>query len=271
MKKTKNNSTQRHKITIIFGYSLFALAALSYVLTTLLPMSQALQYPMARHGNIITIIVVFAIASLLPALAAYVIGDKSTRSRKETLHHYNGVLFGFAAYWIASFLGWIGFTTLFGLSDQPFPIPLIATNVIPVILTIVVMILLAFTFARVSSKNASVLQFQPYQFTLLVSVLGTFIIPYLTNSADIVVASMGMIGIPLVVTALAYSVLLKQKISKLARLTDAMIAMSIGWITVWVAYSFVSYLQLPYQYLSIISYTIGVIAFVVYLFLRVRR
>lgn len=271
MNKTKNNPTLRHKITTIFGYSLFGIMALSFLLTTVIPMTFALQYPTARHFNIIVMIVVFAVATILPALAAYFIGDKSTRSRKDTLHHYNGVLFGFAAYWVSMFMSWIGFSTVFGVSDHPFPTPLIATNLAPVVLTIIIMTILAVAFAKKRNKNESVLQFLPYQLILLISVAGTFVAPYISDSLYVTFAGILILMIPVVITGIAYVLLRKQKTSGLARLSDALIAMSIGWIAVWVFDSFIGYLQLPNPIVGIPAYVVGLVVFGVYLYLRTRK
>jgi len=244
---------------------------LSFLLTTVVPMIFALQYPTARHFNIIVLIVAFAAAVILPALTAYFIGDKSTRSKKESLHHYNGVLFGFAAYWVAMLMSWIGFSTMFGVSDQPYPAPLIATNVAPVVLTIIAMIILAIAFAKKRNQNTSVLQFLPYQLTLFVGVAGTFIAPYISESPYVTFTGIGNLLIPAVVTGVAYVVLRKQKIRRLARLSDAFIAMTIGWIAVWVSDSFIAFLQLPYPIAGITAYVVGLVVFGAYLYLRTRK
>lgn len=271
MNKTKNNPTLRHKITTIFGYSLFGMMALSFLLTTVIPMTLALQYPTARHFNIIVLVIVFAVSTILPALTAYFIGDKSTRSKKDTLRHYNGVLFGFAAYWFAMFTSWIGFSTVFGVSDQPYPAPLIATNVAPVVLTIIVMIILAIVFAKKWNKNASALEYLPYQLTLIISVAGTFIAPYISDSPYVTFAGIGNLLIPIVITGIAFAILRKQKISRLALLSDSLIAMSIGWIAVWVSDSFIGFLQLPYPIAGIPAYVVGLVVFGTYLYLRTRK
>lgn len=271
MKKTKNTPTQRHKITTIFGYSLFGMMVLSFLLTTLIPMTRALQYPTVRHFNIIVLVIAFAIAAILPALTAYFIGDKSTRSKKDTLHHYNGVLFGFAAYWVAMLLSWIGSSTVFRLSDQAFPANLIAANVAPGILAIIVMIILSVAFEKKQSKNASVLQFLPYQLTLIISIVGVFAAPYISGSPFVTAAGIGILAIPVVVTGIAYFVLRKQKISSLARLADALIAMSIGWITIWVADQLLAFLRLSYPWVSVPAIVAGLALFSVYLYLRTSK
>lgn len=271
MKQTKNTPTLRHKITTIFGYGLFALMALSFLITTFIPMTLAFQYPTARHFNIIALVVVLAVATFLPALTAYIIGDKSTRSKKDSLHHYNGVLFGFAAYWVAMFTTWIGFSKIFGLSDRPFPAPLVATNVAPVILTIVVMIILAVAFTKKQNKSASVIQFVPYQLTLIISMIGAFIAPYINESSSFSFASFGNLIAPVLITGVAYVLLSKQKMSGFSRLSDSIVAMTICWITIWLADSFLAYLRLPYPISGIPAYVIGLAVLVAYLYLRTRK
>ena len=271
MKKTNNTPTLRHKITSIIGYALFGAVVLSFLLTTVVPMVSALQYTTARHANIIVLIIVFAVALILPALASYLIGDTSTNSKKETLHRYNGVLFGFAAYWVAMLMSWVGFSTVFGVSDQSFPVPLIATNVAPVVLTIFIMTILAFAFAKKQKKNTSALQYLPYQILLTFSVVGAFVAPYISEAPYVSFDGAGWLVIPAIAVGIAYAVLRNQKMSRFALLSDAIIVMTIGWVSIWIADSFVGMLQVPYPLADIPSYIIGLIVFSTYLFLRVRR
>ena len=234
-------------------------------------MTRALQYPTARHSNIIAMTLAFAVAAILPALSAYFIGDRSTRSKKSTLHHYNGVLFGFAAYWVAMLMSWIGSSTVFRLSNQAFPANLITANVTPVILTIIVMIILSIAFAKKQNKNTSVLQFLPYQLTLIISIVGVFIAPYTSGSPYVTPAGIGILIIPIVATLVAYFVLRKQNISGLARLSDALIAMSIGWITIWVTDPLLAFLRLSYPAASIPAVVVGLAVFGGSLYLRTRK
>lgn len=271
MIKNKKSATSRHHVTTLFGYGLFGLLILAFLLTTVLPLASVFHHPTARHINIITLIVVFAIATILPTLAAYVIGDKSTHSKKNTLHHYNGVLFGFAAYWVAILLSWVNFSALFGASNEPYPAPLVATNIPPVILTLVAMSVLAFSFAKYQKKNTSVLHFFPYQLILAISVAGAFVAPYFSNLVVISVTSFGTLAVPLIATGIAYAALNNQKMSTPAQLSDALIAMSIGWITLWIAQSFLSLVQLPHYAVALASCAVALVTFVSYLYLRVRK
>ena len=273
MIKNKNSSTKRHKITSFFGYGIFALLILAFAFTILVPMVIALQYPTARHFNIITMVLSFGIAMIVPALTAYLIGDKSTHSNKRTLHHYNGILFAFLAYWTAMLLSWIGFSSVFGVSDKEYPLPLIVTNITPVILTIIVVVTLSILFAKNQKKNASVLQFLPFQILFIISIVGTFLVPYLYvayNPTDLL-PSLLFLAIPFGAVLLAYIVLKDFKTSRLARFSDALVAMSIGWITIWLASSFLSLVRLPYEVANILAYVVALGVYALYLYLRVRR
>lgn len=270
MTKNKKAPTQRHKITTAFGYSLFGLMAVSFLFTTIFPMAQALLYPGARPANIIILVSVLAISLFLPALAAYFAGDSSTRSKKASLHHYNGVLFGFAAYWLVMLLSWFDFRALFGVG-QSYPESMVAANLPPVVITLGIMIILAIVFAKNQKTRVSVLHFLPYQLVLLASVIGVLTVPYLAPGVGVTLADISVLLVPLAVAAIAYVVLGKQGTSGLTRVSDALIAMSIGWIAVLVADSFSSLLMLPYPVAGFVSSAAGLIVFAGYLYLRVRK
>jgi hypothetical protein len=272
MMKHKKNPMTQDKTTTIFGYTLFTLTVLSFLITTAIPFSFSLQYPTARHFNIIVMVVVFGVSAILPALVSYFFGDKATHAKNKSLHHYNGVLFGIAAYWVAQLFSWVGFSSIMGMNNIPYPTPMVIANIIPVILTIVVMAILAMNYGKKRKKTTSVLHYLPFQLVLIVSVLIGFVYPY--GSGDFAADFLAVIGtfaIPLVVTALAYRVLAKYNPTRLARLSDAIVAMSMGWISMWLAASFLSFSRLPYQTEGILVYVIGFIVFVAYLYLRTRK
>ncbi len=265
MKKTKNTQSNRHKITTVYGFGLFAAMALSYVLTTLMPMLFAFQYPGARHLNIGILIAVFGVASLLPALVAYFAGDKATHSKKRTLHHYNGVLFGFAAYWLTTVFSWFGFGTM--VPEASGVGAAVAANVIPAVLAILVMIAVSIAYATKQKKDVSILHFGPYQVVLLIGIIGAFLIPSIINGySSFLLAALGFI-VPSVVALVAYVALRNQKIDGAAKLTDALVALTIGWIAVSIGFS----LNVGYEISGLVSYGLALAIFVSYLYLRARE
>jgi hypothetical protein len=277
MKKHKKPSNKHIKVTTIFGYILFALTVLSFLFTTAIPFGFSLQYPTARHLNIIVIILVFGITAILPALVSYLIGDRATHAKNKALHHYNGVLFGIAAYWVAILFSWVGFSSVLFVSSYPYPLPLIVNNVIPVILTIILMAVIAINYAKKRNNKLSVLQYQPFQVTLITSVLIGFVYPYVSgNFAAGFMAVIGTLAIPVVFTAIAYKVLAKYHITRLTGLSDALVALSMGWIATWLASTFITTAmrepsQLSFQIASILAYVVGLVAYVTYLYLRTRK
>jgi hypothetical protein len=274
MIKNKKASNTYNKTTIIFGYILFALTVLSFLVSTAIPFSLSLSYPTARHFNIIVMIIAFGVAAILPALASYFIGDKSTHSKNKTLHHYNGVLFGIAAYWVMQLFDLIGLSSIFGVNELPFPTPLVFVNVIPAILAIILMSIVAVAYTKKRNNKASILQYRPFQIVLIAGVAGPFLYSVSLNqnvSVSSLAASIGFLAIPVVIIAIAYKILAKYNATQLARLSDAIIAMSMGWIATWLPDSLITFLRLPYQVASIASYMVGLVVFVAYLYLRTRK
>ena len=272
MTKNTKTSNSAMKTTIIFGYSIFVLMVLSYLATTAIPFGLLLQTSAVRHFNIIVMIIVFGVAALLPALVSYIIGDRATHAKNKTLHHYNGVLFAIAAYWAVTLFSWIQFTSFQGMSSQPFPTPMIITNIVPVILTILLMAITATYYAKQKKNTVSVLQYRPFQILLIVSVLNAYLYPYLSGFfAEDLAAIVSSICIPIIAITLAYVVLARHSETRLARLSDALVAMSTGWIATMLASSFLAFLQLSYQIETTLSYVVGFVIFATYLYLRSRK
>jgi membrane protein YqaA with SNARE-associated domain len=276
MTKHKKTVRSHNNITTIFGYSLFALTVLSFLVSTVIPFSFSFQYEGARHFNIAIMVITFAVAVILPALASYLIGDRATHAKNKSLHHYNGVLFGVTAYWTAQLFSWIGFSSILGVSQAEYPIPMFVSNGIPVIITIVLMAIIAGAYAKRTNNKTSVLQYRPFQIVLIASVVGTFLYPYISGEFDIDFTAMtiGLFAVPAVLVAIAYKVLAKYQTTRLSRLSDAVVAMSIGWVATLLAGSFIALLEQPYQLYeieSIVAYTVGLAIFATYLRLRTRQ
>lgn len=277
MIKHKNTQPEHIKLTTIFGYALFAVTVLSYLLTYAIPMSSALQYPGVRHFNVIAMVVVIGISAILPALVSYLIGDRATHTKNKALHHYNGVLFGIAAYWAAALFSWVSFSAMLSVGHSPYPTGMVVNFVIPVILAVLIMIAVAISYAKKQKSNASVLQYRPFQIVLIASVVIGFIFPYISNYInDTILGVIGTLSIPLVATAVAYIVLAKYQTTRLARLSDAIIAMSMGWVTVWLASSLIAAAifepsEHSFQIAEIMAYAAGLVVFAAYLFLRIRK
>jgi len=272
MIKNKKTLDSTMKTTIVFGYSLFALMVLSYLVTIAIPFSLQLQVPTVRHFNVIVMILVFGIAAILPALVSYIIGDKATPTKNKVLHHYNGVLFAIGAFWAAMSFSWIQFTSFQGLSDQPYPVPMIITNITPVILTILLMAIIAVNYARQQKNTSSVLQYRPFQIIVIALVLISHAYPNLSGFAAVNAAAiLGSVSAPIIATTLAYVILARYGQTPLARLSDAIVAMSIGWVATLLTSSFTAFLRLDYQSEVTLGYVVGIVVFGAYLYLRTRE
>jgi hypothetical protein len=272
--KNKHNINSKYNTTVIFGYGLFALIVLSTILWTVIPLSNALFYPTSRHFNIIALIISFVAAAILPALASYVIGDRATHKKNKVLHHYNGVLFGIAAFWVATASSFVAWAPLASIGQLPVPFPTILASAVPIIIAIAVMTVVAITYAKKKKNTLSVLEHRPYQVVLIGSVLalnisliigGNYTVS--VNLWDIVTPYIYLVVLILV----SYFVLAKYHTSGLARLTDATIAMSLSYITMTSISQYIAFLNLHWSVTLLWSYIIAIVVWVAYLYLRNRK
>lgn len=219
----------KRKATIVFGYSLFVAALLAVIVSTVIPWSMILLNPGSKHLSVIIILLSFVSASIVPFIVAYVIGDRTTRTKNKVTHHYNGVLFGVAAYWLSIFFSSIG-----SLAPIIRTIPGIwvvaVVNAWPILATILVITVIAISYhARTQKAGESVLQYKPYQLLLVSSVVATLALTqqYLADGYQ-VIGGLLNIAIPAIFISISYLVLRKAYQSRLARLSTAIIAFSFG-------------------------------------------
>jgi hypothetical protein len=278
MKKTASKNKQtinnKYNITVIFGYGLFALIVLSTVLWTVIPLSNSLFYPTSRHFNIIALIISFAAAAILPALASYIIGDRATHKKNKVLHHYNGVLFGVAAFWAATALSFVAWAPLASISQLPVPFSTMLASAVPILIAICVMTFVAITYAKKRKNTFSVLQHRPYQVVLICSVLVLNISLLISgnynvgvNIWDIIAPYIYLVGL----IVISYLALAKYHVTRSARLTDAFVAMSFSYITMTTISEYIAFLNLHWSVTLLWSYIIAIVVWVVYLYLRNRK
>jgi hypothetical protein len=274
--KNKQKLNEQNSVTVAFGYGLFVLTSLSVVLWTIIPLGAVLfnPHPATRHFNVAVLLILFVAASILPALGSYILGDRATHLKNRALHHYNGVLFAIAAYWVASVFTFIGFSQFVPLGNLPIPLPSVIAVGVPIILAIAVMTFIAITYAKQQKNKPSVLEHRPYQIVLVGSALWFFVSMAMSSSYslnDTLWYGIVSLAYPVVLTAASYRILAKHHSSRLASLTDAVVAMGFGSITLTLFYSFVSYLNLPNATTFILSYTFALVVWIAYLYLRNRK
>jgi hypothetical protein len=267
MKKQKQTN-QLKNVTIVFGYSLFAFSLLAITLSTVIPFGSIYFNPASRHLNVAILLISLVSSAVLPPLLSYIIGDQVTHAKNKANHHFNGVLFGIAAYWVALFFSFVMSETITKVRDS-FAEPLATIiNGWPIVATIVIMAIVAFSYAHHQKKNSTVLEYKPYQIILLTSILGMFayslVLQHFYSDSNLVVSLLSIL-IPTVIVAVSYR-LLGQYNPVSTRLTLSLVAMSIGYITVSVAAQLVTD---PSPNISA-PITMGVLSIVTYLLL-IRR
>lgn len=274
MDKNKKSEVQ-FKITTRFGYSLFVLSIIGLIVSTVIPFTQLLYTPTAKHDRIIILVISLVLASLLPLLISYFIGYQATQPRSNIERRYNGVLFGIIATWLSSAFSFINLGSLvWTLPSMPIPI----NHYVPVILTILVTVVVGILYAKTAKKKEGLLSFKPYQFTLLASMVATFLPgiwlfhrffnhPFSSE----LVASLSVLLL-IIMVVVSYKLTTFKNGPALDKLTQALIATSIGFIaSMYVGYLFAySPLHMPLQ--VILFNTFGVMVWGLYLYLiRIRK
>lgn len=235
MVKKKKLEFTHQKVIVCLGYILFALIVIGIIFSTVIPWGQLLLQPHVRYWNVWTVLLALVAGAILPTLIAYFIGDKTTRSKNKLMHHYNGVLFGVLAFWLAPLFSFIGSSLISSLRlNNVHNVIISVVTLWPVLTTVIVLAIVAIIHAR-SHTNGSVLAYAPYRALLLVTVLLANTVPvllYPPTSKDDSIRALVSIAAPVIFIAISYAVLQKRKNeTRLNRLMLAVVAVSIGVIT----------------------------------------
>jgi hypothetical protein len=259
-KKQKSNIAQQ-KITIIFGYSLFIVAIIAMIVSTVIPWSALLLNATVNHLNVMMILLSFIAAAMVPFLVAYIIGDKITRTKNKVTHHYNGVLFGVLAYWLSMFFSYAGSSTVMAIR-RAIPQVWLAEIVIswPILATITVIAFIAVRYhARIQKAGESVITYKPYQVLLLTSVVALLALMQLSASDGYQLYAMLYVGVFALFIGITYLVFKKVHPLKSIRLTDAIVAFSFGII----AMGFAGQLTSTVNYTTPVTIAISSLGFLV--------
>jgi len=261
--KQANLSSQRN-VTVFFGYSLFVLTLVAVTVSTVIPLGNLFFSPSVRHFNVALTLASFVAAAILPPLVSYILGDRSTHNKNKVSHHFNGVLFGIASYWLSLLSGLMGSMTISLVRDNFAEPWATVINGWPILAIILVMAVVATTYAHSRKDKGSVLQHVPYQIVLIAGMVSTFVYLstgqyYMQDFAWLVSAR--YIVVPTAMIAISYKSLAKAQPSRLSRLTFAVVAVSIGFIAMTTAGQFISYLTTN----ELVPMFVGVIVWLVYL------
>ena len=275
MKKNSYPTNTQKNVTIAFGYGLFLLTLLAITVSTVIPWTTLLFDPATIHLNVALFLVSLVAGAVLPAVVSYLLGDRAPHTKNKTSHHYNGVLFGIAAYWLSLLFSFIGAGVVQTVRDH-FSEPLASIILMwPALVTILVMGFVAIGYARKQNKNTSVLQHRPYQIILLGSII-SFLAYVAANQGygtDRTIVAFGIISliVPIVLTAVSYTMLSGRRLARSATLASAAIAMSMGGIAASLSGQLISYQNESFVTSMFICQFIGLIVWIVYLWLMTRE
>lgn len=276
MKKADEVLIRQRKVTVVFGYGLFLLTLVMLIVFTVIPFTSLLFNPtVTRHFNALIILISLTLGAIFPTVISYVMGDSATHSKNKTSHHYNGVLFGLASYWLAILFMFIRIETTPNIMmsiAEPWS-SIIASW--PVLATIIVMLFVSITYAKNQKNKSSVLQHRPYQVVLV----GSFAVlsVYLTIAGDysigiLALASIASLILQIILIIVAYKVLSKSRPTKAVRLSEAVITITISGIAVSLASQLIGQLSpLITVFDFVVPQLVGICVWAVYLWLVSRR
>lgn len=216
------------KTTIVFGYNLFVLAIIGITVSTVIPFSKDFFDPSVRYLNVAMVLVSLVAGAVLPILLAYILGDRATRTKNTAMHHFNGILFAIAAYWLSVFFGFVQ-TGAPAPSNDTYATLI---NSWPILATALVMTIVALRYAYDTGKK-SVIEQPLYQVVLFGGFIATFsylIANQYFSPATLPVILLMYVVIPCAMIGVSYHVIKRRHALKSARLTAATIAVSVGFI-----------------------------------------
>ena len=247
----KNTNKTQQKITIWYGYGLFGLLVLGVIISLVIPTIQLLTRPEVNHFNATVFLISLVAGAVLPMLISYFIGDKASRSKNKTLHHYNGVLFGFLAYWLSRFFGTIGSFAAVPIGEAVSGVATAAVfNGWPIIATVVTVSIISY-FYHQSKRGEAVLLYKPYMLTfwlaaITVSVFGPLSsMLYSYSDGQYLWSLAWLVGIQVVgfalVVALSYLAFHKKRLARNEKSMLAIIATTVGLLALYVVTPLIPY------------------------------
>lgn len=238
MVKTKTKNI--HIPLVVAGYSLFILLVVATLISTTIPYGVLLFDPRVRHYNVAVMLIAFTIGALLPAVLAYVIGDKSIKSKSHLSHHFNGVVFGIFSYWLVMALPLFSFLPQ-SLMQNNQNLMLVLANVIPGIAVAIIASILAVLHIRSHHARDDVLTYKPFFVLLLISILS---LPLWSIAQGIIdtmlsIASFIPLVILVIVGVVSYTTLRRAKLTRYEKIAWSAMSISVGYVVTFVMSQFV--------------------------------
>ncbi|MFZ1360782.1 MAG: hypothetical protein WAS27_02020 [Candidatus Saccharimonadales bacterium] len=259
--------------TIWFGYGLFVVVIVAVSVDTIIPWLHLLLSPSmgVRYLNDVTALVTFVATAILPALLSYLLGDRATRRNDRVMHHFNGVAFAVATYWLSLLCSFIGAPLTSALYQVlPYPYAML-TSVWPVAVIVGSMAVVAAMYSTsATARKRSVIYHTPYQVVLLGGMLATFMAIFMSIGVGQVETWLATIVYGCLVAlavVIAYWRLRQLRGAILPRVTQAVIAVSLGLAMA----TFVAQITPFSNTTALLPTTIGLIIWIVYLAITTRR
>lgn len=275
--KNKKILEKQAKITIIFGYSLFLINLIVIIIGLLSPYDMLHLPGFAQFDTIIWTISIIT-SSILLALVSYIIGDKTVHAKDKTQHHYNGVLFGITAFLLSMSFSNIQNTIVSTSQPSSANTPILLGEIIdswPIAATIAIMVFIAIVYNR-NRKNNSMLEFLPYKIVLFGSMIGTIILPIITQctsgqSSDYIVSNLVFVSIIIIIIGISYISIFNTISSISTRVAQSIIAFAIGAIAMTVSGQLAFQLGFDLIVPTVAVLFAGIITWGIYLVLMSRK
>lgn len=259
---------------VVIGYIVFAVLIVSVLLSTAIPFGRIAFEPKVQRMNVIVSAIALTIGSFLPVLIAYIAGDHSVKTKGVVRHHFNGVLFGFLAYWIMTIFAILLYVPI-GFAGWSFNTRTIILNVIPSAVVLIVMTILAVAHTRSNKAQHDVLEYAPYQLLLIGSIV---LLPLWLLIENIFTHGLGIysfvqLGGVIVVGAISYMSLHKTLLSRRSKITWSAVSVTALSVFIFVAlqlvqgisYCFSSYPSSRWGFImSIIACICAAIGWIIY-------
>lgn len=253
---TKNTNKAEQRITIRYGYGLFALLLAGVTLSTIMPMSQLLWRPEVKHYNVMVLLISLVAGAVLPLLISYLVGDKATRVKDKTLHHFNGVLFGLLAYWLSHLFSALGPYIIMPIREaMPGVASAAVMNAWPIVATVVIVAVISYLYYR-SRRKESVLLYRPYVITCWIAAIAANALSPLVQLLDtnrLHWMTLAWIAGLVVVATLSYLVYRKSRLARREKAARTLIATTVGFIAFYVVNQLLPYPAEPGSTILLLS------------------
>lgn len=257
----------------IFGAALFIAAVVIQAIVVGTVVWYYRTFDSSTVGNASGVFSMVALSGLLAPLAAFVVGDRSTKVRSRYEHFYNGVLFALMTIWLSMFIAI--FVTPLLPSLQVSSLTNGFNGVWPAIVALVVAIVIGIEYGR-KRHQKPLHEYLPFKIALIIPLLaliahsGWELIRQLASPNPSVYGMMIVVPFILMVGLLVISYFLSTERSSGDKLMEACISASIGLFAMMIA------AQIPYFGFGIsteilIPSAIGILVWLSFLYLYFYR